>query len=824
MSQQQFVDVILPLPLGQFTYAVPEEFNDQVSPGKRVIVQFGKRKLYSALIVKTHFDKPEQFEAKFIETVLDESPVIIPIQFTFWQWIANYYMCTEGEVYKAALPSGLKMESQSIVILNNTEAPQPNLNPTEELIYQTLINRQIATIEELIKSIGKDSLKCIHNLLSRNIIRIEEKIDSGYQPRKEAFISLSEEYKSEQKLQEVFILIKRAKKQEQVLMEFLHLSHFFSPSALKEISRQELLIKTQGAQAALSALLKKNILIQKEKEVSRLTSEEGNPDELKSLNDAQQKAFYNIKASFNKHQVVLLHGVTSSGKTEIYIHLIKEYIDRGLQVLYLLPEIGLTTQITTRLQNVFGKLTGIYHSRFSDNERVETWNRVLAFANHKPNAYQLVLGARSALFLPFSKLGLIIVDEEHETSYKQFDPAPRYHARDAAILLAHLCGAKTLLGTATPSIESYYNAQSGKYGLVELKSRYLNLELPATIIADTRDAYKRKQMQGHLTPALFESIEAALSDNQQVILFQNRRGFAPFIQCKACGWIPHCPHCDVSLTYHKNTNSLNCHYCGYSTTLPHLCNACHSEDIETKGFGTEKIEEEIKMLFPDAKVGRMDLDTTRKKKAFENIIFDFEQHKIDILIGTQMITKGLDFENVSLVGILNADNLFNFPDFRATERSFQLIAQVSGRAGRKHGQGKVIIQTATPDHPVLSFVLKNDYIGMYKNQLNERQQFQFPPFFRLIVFTLRHRDQSRLNMAAGQFASLLKKAFGNRILGPQDAVISRMQNYYQKTIWLKTERQLPPSQVKKLINNKISLLKDLPENSTLQIIVDVDPN
>ncbi|MDP4205398.1 MAG: primosomal protein N' [Bacteroidota bacterium] len=824
MNKNLYADVILPLPLGNFTYEIPEEFQESVCPGKRVVVQFGKKKFYSALIRNIHDQKPTDFEPKCIEAVLDDTPVILPHQFTFWEWMANYYMCTEGEVFKAALPSGLKLESQSRLFLNE-EAPIPAPLPEkEELIYNLLLDQKASTVEELNAIMGTGgALKHIKSLISQGIVVIEEKISSDYKPKSQFFISLADEYCSEEKLRNTFNHLKKAKKQEETLMEFLHLTQFFSANPIKELPRHDLLVKIKGAQGALTGLIKKGILTQFEKNVNRIGPYNGNLNELKPLSSAQQKAFYDTKALFDKHPVVLLHGVTSSGKTEIYIHLIKEYINKGYQVLYLLPEIGLTTQITTRLQTVFGDLTGIYHSKFNDNERVETWNRVLSFAHGDKNSYQLILGARSAVFLPFSNLGLIIVDEEHENSYKQFDPAPRYHARDAAILLAHLSNAKTLLGTATPAIESYYNALTGKYGMVELKTRYREIELPATVIVDTRDAYKRKQMKSHFTPALFEGIQTALNKNEQIILFQNRRGFAPFLQCKNCGWIPKCRHCDVSLTYHKHSGSLNCHYCGYSERIPQKCGHCHSDTLQTIGFGTEKIEEEIKILFPDARVSRMDLDTTRTKRAFENIIADFEQHKIDILVGTQMITKGLDFENVSLVGILNADNMLNFPDFRAAERSFQLIAQVSGRAGRKHGQGKVIIQTASPDHPVLNFVLNNDYQGMFKAQIEERKLFRYPPFFRMIVFNLRHRDQKKVERAAKQFAADLRTVFGQRVLGPEDPVISRMQGYYQKMIWLKTERQVPPSQIKRVINEKIAQLKELSEYSSLIIMADVDP-
>jgi primosomal protein N' (replication factor Y) len=575
-------------------------------------------------------------------------------------------------------------------------------------------------------------------------------------------------------------------------------------------------------------LVSKNIFEKREKIVGRLAVHEGKTLPINELSEAQEKAYLNITDSFNTKPVVLLHGVTSSGKTEIYIKLIDECIKKGQQVLYLLPEIGLTTQIISRLKLVFGNLVGVYHSKFNDSERVEIWNKVLnneSYPNksEKGTDYQLVVGARSSIFLPFKNLGLIIVDEEHENSYKQFDPAPRYNARDAAILLAHQLNTKVLLGSATPSIETYFNAKNNKFGFVQLSERYKNIELPEIITADLRDAYKRKQMRSHFTPLLFDEITQALERKEQIILFQNRRGFAPFIICSMCGWIPKCSNCDVSLTYHKHNSSLVCHYCGYTAHYPTQCKACGGESISTKGFGTEKIEDDVALLFPEAKVARMDLDTTRAKKAYERIIGSFEKGDIDILIGTQMVTKGLDFEHVSIVGILNADNMLNYPDFRAFERSFQLMAQVSGRAGRKHKRGKVVIQTSDPEHRIIQHLKNNDYETMFSEQVAERKHFKYPPFYRLVGITIKHRDKQKLEKIASQAASSLRKSFKNRVLGPDDPVINRIQTWYIKKIWLKVEREISIIKAKKHMQEILDEIKTREGNSSAMILVDVDP-
>ncbi|GET32161.1 primosomal protein N' [Prolixibacter bellariivorans] len=824
---QRFVDVILPLPLpGKFTYSVPEEMNGELQPGVRVIVQFGKKKFYSALIHRIHNEEPSGYEIKSIETVLDKQPVVHPELFEFWEWIASYYHCSLGEVMKAALPSGLKLESETRVIFNpEFEEDKNDLSSRERLILTFLRIRKISSVSDLNRADEKgNAYSVIKSLLSRGAISVEESLRSGYKPRTETFVRLAEAYSGESRLTELVDDLSRAPKQQELLMRFLEYTRFGNEEAIPEYSKKRLLEKVGTTTATLNTLIKKGVFELAERRVDRLSQYAGNIREGFELSQAQEQAYAEIEQNLEEKQVTLLHGVTSSGKTEIYIRLIKKYIQENKQVLYLLPEIALTTQIVQRLKQVFGDKAGIYHSRFNDAERVEIWNKVLNFdPESDENQYQVIIGARSSVFLPYRFPGLIIVDEEHENSYKQFDPAPRYHARDAAIVLSHLTGARVLLGTATPAIESYFNALSGKYGLVELSERFKQIELPKILTADLRDAYKRKQMRGHFTPLLFEEIEKALEANEQVILFQNRRGFAPFIECKTCGWVPKCKHCDVSLTYHKHNNSLVCHYCGYTIHHPTNCQACGSNEINTKGFGTEKIEDEVSLIFPEARIARMDLDTTRARKSFEKIIHDYDSGKIDILIGTQMVTKGLDFQNVSVVGILNADNLLNYPDFRAYERSYQLMAQVSGRAGRKYRQGKVIIQTSEPDHHIIQQVIQNDYLGMYKGQLAERKHFKYPPYYRLIGLVLKHRDKREVERIANQLASMLKRSFRSRVLGPEDPVINRIQNWYIKQFWLKIEREISIVSAKKKLQEILDEVKTQPGNSGVQINIDVDP-
>lgn len=822
-SKQSFVDVILPLPLRQlFTYAVPVDLINQVEIGKRVIVQFGARKIYTAIVFSIHQNAPKEYKTKDIVEVLDDKPIVNEIQLKLWLWIADYYMCSVGEVFKAALPSGLKLESETKVIYNPDLIDQKKFNSTETLILDFLASKNIASITEISSALNrKDALPVIKSLLEKKAVILEEKLRDNFKPKTETYIKLDDSVKTELQLNEIFDSLSKAHKQLHVLMTYIKLSGSFMHKKTVEVKKQTLIVDSKTSSAIIKSLIDKKIFTEYDKTVSRLNQLQNEQTEIKKLSEAQQSAHDEIQKHFEEKDVVLLHGVTSSGKTEIYIHLIKEQLDKGKQVLYLLPEIALTTQIINRLKSVFGNRVGIYHSRFSDSERVEVYKNIL-----KPSdtlKYDIILGVRSSLFLPFSNLGLILVDEEHENTYKQYDPAPRYNARDCSMVLAQMHQAKVLLGTATPSLESFFNAQSGKYALVQLTTRYLDIKLPEIELVDILRAKKRKEMKSLFSPALLDSIKDSLAIGEQVILFQNRRGFAPYLECDMCGWIPYCTNCDVSMTYHKHQNELVCHYCGYTIRSPKTCKACGNTAIQTRGFGTEKIEDEIKIFFPEAKVARMDLDSTRKKDAYQNIIGDFEDGKIDILIGTQMVSKGLDFDNVSLVGILNADSMLNYPDFRAFERSFQLMAQVSGRAGRKNKQGKVVIQTSNPAHPILQFVLDNKFEEMYKSQLLERKKFKYPPFYKLITISIRHKNSEITNKAAHQLGVNLRKVFGKRILGPEPPVIARIQNNYIQNILLKIERERSYQKAKQLLNEQITNLITTDNFKTIHISIDVDP-
>ncbi|MBU8893233.1 MAG: primosomal protein N' [Bacteroidales bacterium] len=822
-NQQNFVDVILPLPLKLlFTYSVPVTLLNNVEIGKRVIVQFGSRKIYTAIVFSIHKNAPKEYKTKDIVSVLDEKPIVNDQQFKLWQWIADYYMCSVGEVFKAALPSGLKLESETKVIYNPDSIDQQKFNPTETLVLDFLADKNIASINEISNALNrKSALPVIKSLLDKKAIILEEKLRENYKPKTESYIKLDDSITSESQLNEIFDSLKRAHKQLHVLMSYLKLSGSFMNKKTVDVKKRQLVEDSKTSSSIIKSLIDKNILAEYDKTVSRLNESADEQTEIKNLTEAQQEAHNEIQKQFEEKNVVLLHGVTSSGKTEIYIHLIKEQLEKGKQVLYLLPEIALTAQIINRLKSVFGNRVGIYHSKFSDSERVEVYKNILEPG--KTLKYDIILGVRSSLFLPFSNLGLIIVDEEHENTYKQYDPAPRYNARDCSVVLANMHNAKVLLGTATPSIESYFNAKAGKYGLVQLTTRFQNIQLPEIQLADILRARKRKEMKSIFSPVLLDSITESLAMNQQVILFQNRRGFAPYLECDMCGWIPYCTNCDVSLTYHRHKNELICHYCGYTIRAPQTCKACGSGAVQTRGFGTEKIEEEIKIFFPEVKVARMDLDSTRSKNAYTNIISNFEEGKIDILIGTQMVSKGLDFDNVSLVGILNADNMLNYPDFRAFERSYQLMAQVSGRAGRKNKQGKVVIQTSNPEHPILQFVLDNKFEEMYKSQLLERKNFRYPPFYRLINISVRHKKSEIVDKASHQLGVSLRKVFGKRILGPEPPIIARVQNYYIKNIILKVERERSFQKAKQLLDEQITKLITQDNFKTIHISIDVDP-
>lgn len=766
-----YANIILPLPLdGYFTYSVPDVLASRVQNGMRVIVPFGKSKTYVGIVAEYPVDVPKpakevaqqgkkKIEYKNIADVLDDSPILLPQQLRLWKWIADYYMSPIGDVYKAALPSGLKAED-------------------------------------------------------------------GFRPRTELFICLADKYRDEQTLTLLISSMKRAVKQLDVLMTYLRLTgvdnieHLLPETELREVTREELMNESHASIAVIRSLQEKMILVTYEKEVGRLNHNIAPlPEKMKPLNEAQTEAYNHILVQMMGHPVTLLHGVTSSGKTEIYIHLIQKAINEHKQVLYLLPEIALTVQITERLKAVFGNRLGIYHSKYSDAERVEIWKKQLS-----SNPYDVILGARSAVFLPFHRLGLVIIDEEHEQSFKQQDPAPRYHARSAAIVLAQMyAGAKTLLGTATPSMESYYNAKQGKYGLVKLSRRYKDIQLPSIEVVDMKDLYRRKMVSGPFSPHLLSAVRGALERGEQAILFQNRRGFAPMIECRQCGWVPKCPNCDISLTYHKSMNYLSCHYCGYTMKVPEVCPCCESKDIRGRGYGTEKIEDEIRSIFPEARIARMDLDTTHTRNAYERLINDFSTGKNNLLIGTQMVTKGLDFGKVSVVGILNADSMLNYPDFRAYEQAFMMMSQVSGRAGRKGKRGEVILQTKTPDLPVIQYVVHNDYPTFFKELLDERREFHYPPFYHLVYVYLKHRDENIVNTAGVELGSRLRDIFGARVLGPDKPAVARVKTLSIRKIVLKLENGIDYPRVRQYLRGALEAMMKDKRYGALQVYYDVDP-
>ena len=818
-----FAQVILPLSLhDSFTYKVPALLENEIAPGKRVIVQFGKKKLYAALVISLSDKKPDDMEIKEVQEILDKHPIILPVNFKLWQWLAQYYCCTLGDVFRAALPTGLKLESKSKLFLTGVDEPV-NLSPKEEIIIRQL-QEEVSQLSDIEHKLGTEfSYQALRSLIDKKVVYAEEKISSKYKPKTETFIKLHSTISSEKVLQEKADSLKRAKKQQELLFHLCNITNAFSDEQINEIPKKELLAGTAFSGNLVKELVKKKILAEHQKQISRLEEEKIEQVSINLLNKHQAKAYDEIKTSFETQQVTLIHGITASGKTEIYIHLIDEIIKTGRQALYLVPEIALTTQIVKRLKNVFGNKVGIYHSKLNSQERVEIWEKVLQFNDDPSKGYQVVLGARSAVFLPFSKLGIVIVDEEHENSFKQFDPAPRYNARDMAVVLGYQNDAKVLLGSATPSFESYYNALKNKYGLVNLMKRHSEMELPEIVVADIKRAYKRKQMRSFLTPELFEMMETALEKNEQIILFQNRRGYSPYVECFTCGDIPKCRNCDVSLTYHKYKRRLSCHYCGFSYQLPDKCDNCGSPELKTRGYGTEKIEDELKSLFRNARIARMDLDTTQSKNAFAKIVKNLEDRKTNILIGTQMVTKGLDFEHVSVVGILNADNLINFPDFRAHERAYQLISQVAGRAGRKHKQGKVVIQTSQPDHPLIELIREQNYQATLKEQFEERQLFKYPPFYRLVKIVVKHKNVQTVDRAANQLAQQLKKHKQLVVMGPEYPLISRIQLWHHKEIWIKIDRKLNLDLVKKEITAAVKAVRHLPSNSSCVFNIDVDP-
>lgn len=821
-----FADLILPLPLpGFYTYRVPFEMNNQLHRGQRVVVQFGKKKIYTALVYSIHQNVPKNFQPKYILSILDEKPIVNEKQFSFWEWMVNYYMCRPGEVMNAALPSSLKLASESRLVLNpDFNKNYELLSEKEYLVAEALEIQKKLSLQEISKIVEQQKIiPLVKTLIEKKVALLEEEIQIKYKPKKEVCVRLKEEYSNEAELQKTLDkLSNKAYKQMELLLTFLQMNRF-TDDPQKHISRPKLLEKAGASAIQLQALITKGILETYEITQTRLKDfEHSTSVDSIILSENQIQCLNDIKESFKNKNVVLLHGITSSGKTELYIKLIQETIDAGQQVLFLLPEIALTTQVINRVRKYFGKQVGVYHSKYSNDERVEVWYKILNTSNDSiTEPYKIVLGARSALFLPYSKLGLVIVDEEHDSSYKQTDPPPHYNARDAAIYLAQLYGAKVLLGSATPALETYHNTISSKYGLAELHKRYGDIELPEITIANIKEQSRQKRMKSYFSIELFDLIKQALKNKEQVILFQNRRGYSTRIECNDCNWIPQCKYCDVTLIYHKQANLLKCHYCGYSTNVPHECPACKSTNIHTKGFGTERIEEETAMVFPGVNIARMDLDSTRNKYAYHQILNDFEDRKTQILIGTQMVTKGLDFDNVSVVGILNADQMLSYPDFRAHERSFQLMAQVSGRAGRRSKRGKVVIQTYTPDHPMIQLALQHNYTAMFNQQLIQRRQFNYPPFTRLIQLTLKHKDTDTLNAAAAYLTHNLRLLFHKKVIGPEYPMVSKIRNLYLKNILLKLDKD---GQVQKHKERVMQMILEMNKKfSSVIVSIDVDP-
>ncbi|SDS05420.1 replication restart DNA helicase PriA [Polaribacter sp. KT25b] len=809
-----FIDVILPIPIQKtFTYSVTEDEFNFLQKGMRVAVSFGKTKMYTGLVFNIHQTAPVLYEAKEIHQILDEKPIVNELQLKHWQWIANYYMCSLGDVYRASLPSAFLLESETIIYKNEAFLEESILADEEFLIFEALQHQSQLTIHQVADILGKKKVMPIVNeLIKKSAIYIKEEIYEQYKPKLVKYIRLNANYFDDDSLGKLLEELSRAKKQREAVLTFFQLS-----TSKKPIKAKDLETKAQVSQSILKSLVDKNIFEFYHIQTDRIQFK-GDTNDLKVLNEHQQKALVEIKETFKEKDVTLLHGITSSGKTEVYTKLIQDILDEGKQVLFLLPEIALTTQIITRLQFYFGDQISVFHSKYSMNERVEVWNNV---SENKTKA-QIILGARSSIFLPFSNLGLIVVDEEHETSYKQFEPSPRYNARDSAIVLAKIHRAKLLLGSATPSLESYFNAQQKKYGFVELNRRHGNVQLPKIELIDVKEKHRKKEMNGHFSDRLLKLIQEALDLKEQVILFQNRRGFSPVVECKTCGVSPQCPNCDVTLTFHKFRNELRCHYCNYQRAMPNSCGACGSNTLDTKGFGTEQIELELKELFPDFKIGRMDLDTTRGKFGYQKIIGAFEAREIDVLVGTQMLSKGLDFENVSLVGIINADSMLNFPDFRAHERAYDMMVQVSGRAGRSKKQGNVAIQTYNPYHQILQQVSTTNYTEMYKEQLQERWQYKYPPYYRLIKITLKHKDYNKVDSGVNWLFKSLHNSFGENVLGPTAPAVSRIRNQYIKNIVIK----IPPKQSLVNTKNHVSKIRNsfeaVKDFRPIRFIIDVD--
>jgi primosomal protein N' (replication factor Y) len=826
MTERQtlFADVILPIPVHrEFTYRVPFEFNEFMKNGIRVIVPFGKSKLLTGIVTRVHEQIPADYQAKYIEHVLDEHPIVTGEQYSFWKWIASYYMAPLGDVMNAALPANFKLASETKIVLHPDFSVQNSvLNDKQQRIIETLEIREVLDLKEISELLGIKTIQpVIKEMIDKKMVLSQEELQHRFTPKTKYFILLTEIYSEETNLNGLIAQLEgKASKQKQLdaLLQLLSLGKY-SNGQLEPVEKKQL-IESGVSPSALNTLEKNGIVQIERFEVGRLNSKVDGLSEFKPLAEQQQLALNELHSSLATNTVTLLHGVTGSGKTEIYVQLIQEQLDMGKQVLFLLPEIALTTQLIQRLSAYFGEQIGVYHSKFNQNERVEIWNTVL---KNDPAKFRIILGARSSIFLPYRDLGLIIVDEEHESSFKQYDPSPRYNARDAAIVLAHLHNAKVILGSATPCMESYYNATTGKYGLVELNVRFGGLAMPEILCADVKKERRQKSMQSHFTSFLVEEMREALNNKEQIILFQNRRGYTPLWSCEVCNWSPKCKNCDVSLTYHKQSNSLKCHYCGHVAAPMGSCGKCGSNRLKMLGFGTEKIEDELAILFPDKTIQRLDLDSTRSKYAYENILNDFGDGKIHMLIGTQMVTKGLDFDNVSLVGILDADHLLNRVDFRAFERSFQLMSQVAGRAGRKYKRGKVILQTGDPEHWVIRKVIEHDYKGFYASELIERKNFFYPPFYKVINITLKHKDRNTLDLAAENFGASLREIFKERVMGPDYPVVNRIQNLFLKNIMLKIEKDAPDKKIKERVQHSIDAFYSVPLYKSIRIVVDVDP-
>jgi primosomal protein N' (replication factor Y) len=821
----QFADVILPLPLeGTFTYSLPKSFANLVQVGCRIIVPFGTTKFYSAIVVRLH-DTIPSYTTKDAMELLDSSPIVTNTQIKLWEWIADYYLCTIGDVYKAALPSGMKLESESKVIYNQEFIADDTLTPSEEKIIQAMEDESVQSLSSLQKKTGiKNILPVIKRLLEKEAIRIKEEIKRTYKPRFMTYVRITDDFFNESQLNETLSQLKRSAKQTELLMQYISLSGVSAALALqnkqllRETTRQELMEGAACTPSILKALCQKGILELYQKPVGRIAQQYLPTDLIMHpLSADQERAKEQILVDWKNKDVCLLHGVTSSGKTEVYIHLIKKIIEEGKQVLFMLPEIVLTAQLTDRLKRVFGDRLGVYHSRYPDAERVEVYQKMLS-----DSPYDIIVGVRSSIFLPFRNLGLIIIDEEHETSFKQQDPAPRYQARNVALMMAKTAKAKTLLGSATPSLESYYNAKTGKYGLVQLHKRYGNVQLPQIEVVNMREMARKKMMVGPFTPQLVERIRQALQENKQVILFQNRRGYAPMMECKTCGWTPRCQKCDVSLTLHRNMRQLTCHYCGTSYPIPQKCPNCEEQQLMGRGYGTERIEDCLQEIFPTARIARMDLDTTRSRQHYEQIISDFQHFKTDILVGTQMVTKGLDFERVSVVGILNASTMLNQPDFRSYEHAFQMMEQVAGRAGRKDEQGYVVLQTQDVEASAIKQVVQHDYSAMYEEQMQERSLFRYPPYCRIIYVYMKHRDERVLENLSRDYANLLKQIFGQRILGPDTPPIAKVQMMFIRKIIVKIELTASMAEARKRLREIQHYVTSLPQYKSALIYYDVD--